>query len=250
MGHPAPKHDAPHLRGLPRGELGPRTRLVREALDQLLTPRVRDRVLEDAGWSETRDGPADASIGLREWVDTELFVRLVDKTMLSYADELRRHVRELIAKTEPPPARSVASSGVRPRLRSEGPATRIPCAPASSVLLFSACADTRDRLSGLLGSGVQLVAVTDVAELAATLAVLAGRVSLVLMDRRDRDPEELRALGPDALRGHEVVVWGAEPSGGLSYGHLLERCERSVGCSEEAALSDVARLCAALLGVS
>jgi len=250
MGQPALERATEDLAERHAGEIGVRTRLVREALDQLLTPRVRERVMIDAGWSDRRDGPVDPSIGLRQWVDTQLFPRLVDKTALTYADELRRHVRELIAKTEPRPARPPASSAVRARVVVADPPTRIPCAPASSVLVWSARPDVKDRLAPLLGRGVQLAAVSDAAELAATLTVLRGRISLVLMDRCDRDPAELRALDPRDLRGHQVIVWGPAPPDDLSYGRLFEGCERAVGCSDEAAVCDVAGLTTALLGVT
>lgn len=260
MGQPARKHSEKfanrlRLKAYSGGSLGPRTRLLQEALDQLLTPLVRDQVMSDAGWDDERDGPADEAMDYRRWVDTKLFPKLVDKTTLTCADELRRHIRTLLAKTDPPPPAdpdeaSAMASGIRLRRPTPEMPTLIPCAPGSSVLVWSEDRDTLRELQALFGERVQLAVVSDVLELVSTLQVLEGRVSLVLMDRRDADAEDLRVLSPDDLSGHQVVVWGPPQIGSLSYARVLEHAERSVGCSEEAGLGDVADLCTALLGVS
>ena len=113
---------------------------------------------------------------------------------------------------------------------------------------------TEDRravgeLQAHFGRRVQLVVVSDVLELVSTLQVLDTRVSLVLMDHRTPDAEDLRVLSPDDLSGRQVVVWGPPQLGTLGYTRVLEQAERSVGCSDEASLADVADLCTAILGV-
>lgn len=260
MGTPARKkaaqspHDTLTMRPVRGTPLGARTRLLREALETLLTPMVRERVLREAGWDDERDGPADESLDLRRWVDTQLFPKLVDKTTLSCADELRRHVRKLLAKTDPPPPAdpeeaSAVASGIRLRRPTPESPTLIPCSPSSSVLVWSEDRAALRDLSARIGHRVQLVVVSDVLELVSTLQVLETRVSIVLMDHRQADAEDLRVLSPDDLAGHQVVVWGPPQLGTLSYARVLEHAERSVGCTEEASLGDVADLCIAILGV-
>ena len=260
MGTPARKHasqapnDTLKMEPVRSAPLGARTRLLREALEALLTPLVRETVMREAGWDDQRDGPTDESLGLRRWVDTKLFPKLVDKTTLSCADELRRHVRQLLAKTDPPPPAdtaeaSVVASGIRLRRPTPENPTLIPCSPSSSVLVWSQDETALRELQDRFGRRVQLVVVSDVLELVSTLQVLDTRVSLVLMDHRAADAEDLRVLSPDDLAGHQVLVWGPPQLGTLSYARVLEQAERSVGCSEEASLGDVADLCTAILGV-
>ncbi|MFK7984821.1 MAG: hypothetical protein AB8I08_02245 [Sandaracinaceae bacterium] len=257
MGHPARKQTDEFAASLRisayTGGIGARTRLLQEALDQMLSPPVRDEVLSRAGWDDQYDVPVDRTMDLRQWVDTKLFPRLVDRTTLTGADELRRHIRELLAKTEPPPPPRVpeecTSSGIRARPRIVDPPTLIPCAPGASVLLWSQRPETRAGLQALFGPGVQLVSVADTAELRSTLRVLGTRVSVVLMDRRDAERPELTDLRPDDLDGHQVIVWGPEPTTSLHFTHVFERAERTIGCSPEAGLADVAGLCSTILGV-
>ena len=260
MGTPARKHapaspqDTQKMKPVRGTPLGARTRLLYEALHTLLTPLVRETVMREAGWDEERDGRADEKLGYRQWVDIKLFPKLVDKTTLSCADELRRHIRLLLAKTDPPPPSgteeaTAAASGIRLRRPSPENPTLIPCAPSSSVLVWSTHRGTVRALRGRFGRQVQLVVVSDVLELVSTLQVLDTRVSLVLMDHRAADMDDLRVLSPDDLADHQVVVWGPTQLSTLSYARVLEQTERAVGCSDEASLADVADLCTAILGV-
>ncbi len=236
------------------GELGPRTRLIQEALDQVLTPMVRDQVMARAGWDDTSDAPADRRLDYKAWVDTKLFPRLVDKTTLTSADELRRSVRQLLERTDPPPApeepeAAAGRSGLRLRRPTPPPQTVIPRPSGSTILLWTRNSDTFQKLQRAFGTRAELVLVSDALEMLSTMQVLDGRVSLVVVDDREDLDQGLRLLTPEDLRGHQIVVWGPESLTTPTWGRLLGEADRAVGCTGEASLGDVADLCTAILGV-
>ncbi|MGE0787765.1 MAG: hypothetical protein AB7S26_18970 [Sandaracinaceae bacterium] len=230
--------------------LGVRTRLIQEALEQILSPAMRDQVMAQAGWDDGRDAPLDPNLSCQQWVDTKLFVRLVDKTTLTSADELRRHLRALLERTEPPPApASVADSGIRRRRPTPPHQTVIPRPSGSTVLLWTPDTRTVSHARRAFGQRAELVVVADALEMISTLNALEGRVSLVMIDRREGDPEDLRVLSPEDLHGHQVLVWGPTNLTTPTYARILSEVDRVVGCTKEASLADVVDLSAAILGV-
>ncbi|HJL15461.1 MAG TPA: hypothetical protein RMH99_07400 [Sandaracinaceae bacterium LLY-WYZ-13_1] len=240
-----------------------RTQLLHEALDTLLSPATRDEVLATAGWDDEADAPADPSLAPVDWVDTKLFPRLVDRAGLAGADEARRHIRRLLkpaserpgpaVEVDAPPAQRVSRSGVRvrrPRRGSGTQPTMIPRPSGSTILALCDEDATIAALGDALGDRAELVVVRSLDDLTAMLGTLEDRLSMVLLDRRGRGSEELRALPGDSFLGHQVVMWGVRSLDTPDLQRLLQDAERSIGCTAEADLRDVSDLCAALLGLA
>jgi hypothetical protein len=259
----AAKRNAATLPDLPAHRARPpaaaRTRLLHEVLDTLLCPATRAELLRRAGWDPGRDGPADATLAPLEWLDTRLVPKLVDRTGLVAADETRRHLRRLFESADghPPPEPPAAEDGRRRstvrrrrRRRSGTLPTVIPRPSGSTILLCAEDPATADALATALGGRAELVVAASLEALRGRLSLLGDGVSLVLLDRRRRPSEELRALLGDELVDHQVIVWGVGSLDTPELQRLLQDADRSIGCSAEAELADVADLCLALLGTA